>query len=131
MNLKEFTEKYFEQFYMFEVDYNAGVISIIDEDEETEVSVPLVYEKCCNCNGSGSHTNPSIDGNGLSDDLAGDPEFMQDYMSGGYDVQCTECHGFLLVPTSKDPRFEKALDDYYDIENQMDAECEAERRMGA
>jgi hypothetical protein len=33
---------------------------------ETECTVPAKHEVCPRCDGTGSHTNPSIDGNGIT-----------------------------------------------------------------
>ncbi len=65
----------------------------------SEVEIPFKYEVCERCNGKGSHVNPSIDGHGItSDEMAeAGPEFLEDYMSGVYDVPCYECKGLRVV----------------------------------
>lgn len=68
------------------------------DGEPVELLVEGKYEVCSRCNGHGTHTNPSIDGNGLSEDCLSDPDFMEGYMSGSYDVTCTECQGVRVVP---------------------------------
>ena len=69
----------------------------ITDDDEGEV-FPVKFEVCGMCNGSGSHVNRSIDGNGLSDESLGDEEFMDDYRSGAYDVTCEVCDGTRVFP---------------------------------
>jgi hypothetical protein len=60
---------------------------------------PAHYEVCWRCDGTGSHVNPSIDGNGISaEQFAEDPEFKEAYFSGAYDVACYECRGARVLP---------------------------------
>ena len=62
---------------------------------EEEVELPSKFVVCFRCNGKGTHVNPAVDGNGLSQedfDEAG-PDFREDYMAGVYDVSCYECKG--------------------------------------
>lgn len=64
-----------------------------------EVEVPFRWEVCPTCQGSGCHVNPSIDAGGITrEDFDEDPDFAHDYMSGRYDVQCSECRGKRVVP---------------------------------
>ena len=50
--------------------------------------------KCPVCNGKGTTVNPNIDDRGLcSDDFLDDPEFVENYMDGVYDIQCRACEG--------------------------------------
>ena len=49
---------------------------------------------CPTCKGEGKHVNPSIDANGItSSEMNEDPEFMEDYFNGVYDIPCKECSG--------------------------------------
>lgn len=67
-----------------------------DDDEQP---LPTKFEVCPRCEGKGTHVNPSIDGNGLTQadfDEAG-PEFLEDYLAGAYDVPCYECKGQRVV----------------------------------
>lgn len=49
---------------------------------------------CPLCSGHGKHVNPSIDASGISaEDFAEDPDFAEEYFSGGYDVTCAQCQG--------------------------------------
>ena len=61
--------------------------------------VPFSWDVCPTCDGKGTHVNPSIDAGGLSHDhFDEDPDFMDDYMGGVYDVACYECGGRRVVP---------------------------------
>lgn len=57
------------------------------------------YQVCPRCEGEGTHTNPSIDGNGItsSEWAEWDEEDREMYMTGGYDVQCELCKGQRVV----------------------------------
>ena len=103
-----------------------------DEDIFAWVAFPGKFEVCGNCHGKGSHVNRAIDGNGLTqEDFAEDPDFMEAYMSGVYDVACDECGGnrVILVPTTEEGR--KAVDYVMQGYHETQAEYAAERRMGA
>lgn len=66
---------------------------------EVEHSLPAKFEVCSRCSGSGSHVNPSIDGNGLTrKDFDQDPDFEESYFRGDYDVRCETCKGARVVP---------------------------------
>ena len=63
--------------------------SINDEDgiHLTEVEFKVKYQLCPVCEGKGTHVNPDIDCNGITqEDIANDPGFFEDYKSGIYDV---------------------------------------------
>lgn len=70
--------------------------------EAEAAQAPKPYEVCPRCEGEGQHTNPAIDGNGLTssdiDELG--PDFMEDYLSGVYDVRCEECNGERVIRPS-------------------------------
>jgi hypothetical protein len=102
---------------------------IIDIEGEEH---PAKFEVCGLCGGRGSHVNPSIDSHGLSnDDFAEDPDFKEAYFSGAYDVPCACCQGkrVELVPSKAEGR--EALADVANAAAEIQAEYEAERRMGA
>lgn len=73
-----------------------------DEENEVEHELPATNEVCGRCDGFGTHTNPNIDGNGItsSEWAEWDYEERESYMNGDYDVTCEECHGnkVVLVP---------------------------------
>ncbi len=60
------------------------------------------YEVCPVCDGEGKVVNPSIDGSGITasemdEILHDDPDFMDNYMGGLYDVTCSCCKGQRVV----------------------------------
>jgi hypothetical protein len=67
--------------------------------EGDEIALPAKHEVCPRCEGHGSHVNPAIDGNGITESEmyeAGE-DFREDYMAGVYDVRCEECKGNRVV----------------------------------
>lgn len=70
-------------------------VTIYDEDEEYSVEAPARWEICHRCNGDGKHSNPAIDGNGITQSEWEEwaPEDREDYMNGFYDIQCEICSG--------------------------------------
>jgi predicted methyltransferase len=65
-----------------------------DDGNEIEIELPAKFDVCSRCNGKGVHVNPSIDGNGLTqEDFDEDPDFEESYFRGDYDVCCHECDG--------------------------------------
>ena len=79
-----------------------AIVIYNDDDEEVEHQLPAKNEVCDRCEGYGTHTNPNIDGNGItqsemSEILYEDPGFLDAYISGVYDVTCEECHGNKVV----------------------------------
>jgi RecJ-like exonuclease len=114
--------------------------SVTDEGDEVEVSLPAKYEVCSTCEGRGRHVNRAIDGNGLSrEDFDEDPSFEEAYFRGDYDVVCEECGGkrvILVIDEAEAKRqgLKTDLEAYYEqgrAEASYQAECAAERRMGA
>ena len=112
---------------------------LTEDDEGFEVThdLPAKYEVCDRCEGTGSHTNPNIDGHGISSEEMrelGD-DFRADYLSGVYDVTCHECAGKRVVSVvdrdNADEAILKLYDDAQADEAYYQAECAAERRMGA
>ncbi len=73
-----------------------------DDGDEVVEELPTKYEVCDRCRGEGKHTNPAIDGNGItaSEWAEWDYEDRENYMNGVYDVSCEECCGnrVILVP---------------------------------
>lgn len=72
---------------------------LIQEFEELyETQLPTKRIVCPRCEGEGTHTNPAIDGNGLTaEDFYEDEDFAADYMNGKYDVLCETCRGANVV----------------------------------
>ncbi len=110
----------------------------VGEEGDHTWNIRLVAEVCHGCQGRGQHVNRSIDGNGLPDHYREDPEFMDSYFNGDYDVSCGTCDGQRVVFTtdwedleSTNPALAKAFRDHEDREAQYAWEDECERRAGA
>jgi RecJ-like exonuclease len=107
--------------------------------ELVEVLIPGKYEVCPHCDGKGTQVNPSVDGQGLSqEDFDQDPDFKEDYFNGVYDIPCLECHGQKVVPvpdlgrcTYAQKRMLVWTRQWTESEAQYRREVEAERRFGA
>lgn len=94
------------------------------------------FEVCPRCHGEGSHTNPAIDGHGISsNEFASDPEFAKSYFSGVYDIVCSECGGNRVIKvvdwSEIDESTQKAHEQYIQDEYNYREGCAYERRMGA
>ena len=107
--------------------------------ENRRIEIRVKLEVCITCRGRGVIVNPSIDGNGLSrEDFEQDPDFMEEYMSGVYDIQCPECHGRNVSPeVPYDPKWENMSPqqrffwNWVKEEAQHAAEVAGEQRRGA
>ena len=92
-------------------------------------NLPTCWAICQQCEGDGTMVNPSIDCGGLSFDQTDDPEFMDDYMSGKFDVACNACGG-----SGKVREIDRSREDFavqiqeYDDDCAAEAEHAAERR---
>jgi len=107
----------------------------ITDGEGLEIELATRFEVCDRCEGSGSHVNPSIDGNGLSrEDFDEDPDFEEAYFAGRYDVPCYECRGERVITVVDESRCSAAeLELWYaHLQSEADyrAEVAMERRMG-
>jgi RecJ-like exonuclease len=99
-------------------------------DREFEVVFPARYEVCDRCDGKGTHTNPAIDGNGISpEEFREDPDFEEAYFRGDYDVSCSVCHGQRVVAVVDEPRLKgrKAL--LWKVIEQREMDDSRERSM--
>lgn len=103
---------------------------------EKEIALPAHYEICSRCKGEGTHTNPSIDGNGITSEEWNGPDWDDEeremYMSGGYDVACEAgcSNGKVLVVDEalcKDEPLKTHLEAYNERED-ANARSEAEDR---
>jgi len=111
------------------------MISINGAMEEVEVTLPTKFKVCPRCSGKGTHVNPSIDGNGLTqEDFDQDPDFKADYLGGAYDVACYRCEGQRVIAVLDRAKCTKEQIKAYDNEREaiaeMDAIQAAERRFG-
>lgn len=117
-----------------------NTIRIWTEEEELELHPPGHWVTCPRCQGWGKHTNPAIDGNGITSDEMAElgQEFLEDYLSGVYDVGCSGC-GEKRVVWEIDwdrwyeinPEHASIYRKWLDGEAEYQAICEAERRAGA
>ena len=117
-----------------------GNLVSVDEDlEEVEQKwYHIEWIVCSLCEGRGEYVNPSIDSHGLSrEDFDEDPDFAQEYITGGYNIPCELCKGRAV-----EPEFHKgynddfaelmvARDKFIRMLWEIDAEQHAERMMGA
>lgn len=112
-----------------------------DDGDEVEIRLPCKWEVCSRCEGKGVHTNPAIDGHGITmeeRDRDWTDEEWEGYMGGMYDVRCYDCSGDRVVPMvdsnrlSDDQRmwFLQVQEAQEDI-RRMDEMQESERRMEA
>lgn len=121
------------------------IIDDCDEDSEggeRDVVAPARWEICSRCSGDGHHSNPAIDGNGITSSEWGewDPEERDDYMSGRYDVSCEECRSSGKVVVVDEVAFKEACPEDYaawkkssaddeEYQEMCDSEAKWERRM--
>jgi hypothetical protein len=69
------------------------------------------YKRCPRCKGSGTHVNEAVDGFSAQDECAQDPEFLDNYFRGVYDVFCTGgCNGTGRILDTPDARAQRQLD---------------------
>ena len=103
--------------------------------------LPARYAVCPRCDGEGHHSNPAIDGNGitqseLAEILHDDSDFLDEYFAGVYDVRCECCSGQrVILEVDKESCTAGEWEQYQeDIDSELEhqAEIAAERRyMGA
>ena len=68
-------------------------------NDGSEKELEMKWAVCSVCRGEGKHVNPAIDAGGLNAGMIDDdPEFLEDYMGGVYDVPCNRCSGKRVVP---------------------------------
>jgi hypothetical protein len=107
------------------------------DDDEIPHELPAKYEVCPRCRGAGSHTNPSIDGHGITEEERErdwSDEDWERYLNGFYDVTCYECRGLRVVKVVDRENCDSELLARYDKDRADDAAyermCEMERRYG-
>jgi hypothetical protein len=76
------------------------------------------YHVCPRCEGEGTHTNPAIDGNGITGSemaeiLHEDPDFLDTYMAGGYNIVCSMCNGRRVVTVDTVETYREMAEDRY------------------
>lgn len=108
---------------------------MIETPDGEEFEIPTKYEVCGRCGGTGVHDHPAFSDGITADDFAEDPDFREDYYRGHYDVTCEQCGGLRveLVPDYESMTTEqiRMVESHFGAIADMEAEYEAERRMGA
>jgi len=102
-----------------------------DDGDEEEITISARAEVCARCDGTGKHDHEAFS-NGISGEaFEDDPDFADDYLSGVYDVTCTECHGrnVVLVPIESAANW-PLVQKHLEQEAQFRREEAYERRMG-
>ena len=107
-----------------------------EEGEETSYTLPITMEVCPTCRGRGTHVDPSVDAGGYYDDGDDCDEYGENlYFSGFYDMVCQTCHGRNVVAGIDrhlaDSDALKVWDKKSEEDEEFEAMCRAERRMGA
>ncbi len=106
----------------------------------TNEELPTRWEVCDRCHGEGKHTNPSIDGNGITSSewqemCYEDEDFAENYFNGAYDVVCEKCDGKRVMKVvNLAAMSESWVAEYHkQEERRRDEELESyyERRAGA
>ncbi len=96
-----------------------------------EYTLPTCWVVCPTCDGAGKHVNPAIDCNGLTaEDFYADPDFMEEYVRGDYDVPCRTCNGRTTVKEIDLHSVSEPIRKYIEQWLEDEAECRAERAMG-
>lgn len=99
---------------------------------EFTVELPSKFEVCHRCKGKGTHVNPSIDGNGLTyEDFQEDPDFMESYLKGHYDIRCEECGGERVIAILDEDRCKPRMIERYHryLQEQADIKAENSKRL--
>lgn len=73
------------------------------EGDEVQADLAARWQVCPRCDGAGKHDHPAFAGGITASDVEEDPDFFEEYLSGRYDVSCTECKGRTTVLTLLDP----------------------------
>lgn len=95
---------------------------------------------CPTCQGRGTHTNPNIDCGGITSSEWAEwgPEEQDHYMSGVYDVACSQCNGEKVIQEfeyeTKNALYNwccERLNEHYETQYESARETAAERAWGA
>lgn len=105
-------------------------------EEEYDCKLPKTIIVCRTCRGTGNHVNPSIDGNGITQsemEELGD-DFLDQYLTGFYNVTCIDCEGNNVSTIVDEDRLDKKIKDEFlswmESAYESEAIASAERRMG-
>ena len=93
----------------------------LPEDHPGVFECPVKFVVCWACNGHGTTTDPNIDAGGITgdDERLDDPEFLEDYFGGAYDIDCPTCDGKRVTPQVTLPEFVQTAVESFE-------ECEAD-----
>lgn len=98
----------------------------IEDANGVEHQLPTRFELCPRCQGHGTHTNPAIDGHGISpEEFAEDPDFEDAYFAGRYDVTCQDCNGLRVIEVVDEERLTQ--EQHTAWESHLEAEREYQR----
>lgn len=106
-----------------------------DDESQYWIDVPGKWEICERCDGNGTHTNPSIDGNGITAEEwdEWDDDDREGYRTGRYDVACeNKCDDGKVRVVDRDrcpPELLKLVDEWAEDEAEEARERAAERRL--
>lgn len=77
-------------------------------EAHTDPAPPGEWVICPDCGGDGTHVHDAL--SVPSEEYRDDPDFMEDYFAGAYDVSCARCQGTGKVHTGRgrDPGFSRA-----------------------
>lgn len=108
----------------------------VEDCHGNEQTLPVCWIVCPVCEGNGSHVNPAIDAGGLTqEDFADDPDFMEQYFRGDFDMFCNACKGRTTIRAVDRDACPPVLLALYDADEQarhdMESERLAEIRAGA
>lgn len=85
------------EFEDYDLGDEADVLGFENEDGFVSytLKLPAKLELCSRCRGHGTHVNPSIDGNGITESEFAEwhQDEVEGYFSGAYDVCCYDCSG--------------------------------------
>lgn len=126
------------EFGWTEVDMKRIISAIVElkNGHQLEVMLPAIRTVCFRCDGTGTHVNPNVDGNGLSqEDFDADPDFKESYFRGDYDVCCSECKGARVLDVvnyeALTPKMKVRYDRALNTKARDDQESAGETRWGA
>lgn len=96
-------------------------------DDEREIELPFRWIICDDCRGHGKSS--AYLGAFTGDQMREDPDFAEEYMSGGYDRCCDACNGSGKVKAVDEKRTPKPQLERFRQQQQDDAEINAIHRQ--
>lgn len=104
---------------------------VLEDDDGLEITLPTKFEVCPACEGKGHHDHPAF-ANGISAEdwnNEWDDEERESYLSGRYDVPCTECGGLRVVPVPDEERMDERMKKLWQQELDYRAELRHEQHL--